>query len=289
MAKDPHTAAPQSKKKSKRSEEPAAAATTTGINEQAARTPVPVQATAVQATAAPAASPARATTATSILAQIVVVGLAVLLVYGFVTVAKEGELRRVCAPTCVLKPEYHANLSSKEDETRAPMLAPNFTLKDMTGKAVALSDYRGKVVFLNFWMQSCAPCMEEFPDLVELAQVLATRKDVAVLSVSIDEGPDAVREKLTAVLNGLPPFPILFDPDSTIVRQVYGTSQFPETWIIDKEGRIRARFDGPRKWSAGAVTEFVDQVRAGEFCPLEIKLGKRSGLAQKQNMCASGG
>jgi hypothetical protein len=55
------------------------------------------------------------------------------------------------------------------------------------------------------------------------------------------------------------------------VKEKYGTNLFPETWIIDKEGIIRARFDGPRDWSGGAVAEYIDHVRAGGYCPIEIK------------------
>jgi peroxiredoxin len=225
------------------------------------------------------------------LSQLIVVVIAASLVFGYVTIAREGEVRRVCAPTCILQPEYHANLSSKEDVSKAPRMAPDFRLKDMLGKDVTLSQFRGNVVVMNFWMKSCAPCIEEFPEFVEMAEMLASRTNVVVLSVSVDEGPADIQDTLKAVLKTPPPFPILFDPDTKIVRGEYGTSQFPETWIIDAEGRIRARFDGIRKWSTGAVIEYIDQVRNGEFCPLEIKFGKRSGAAHKQGVCSqvSGG
>lgn len=241
--------------------------------------------------ASPKATAPKPFSLVAIAAQLVVVSLAAALVYGFVTVSKEGELRHSCAPTCLLKPDYQANIASSEDEAHAPRMAPDFSLQDMNGKTVSLSSYRGKVVILNFWMKSCPPCLEEFPDLVELAHVLAPRTDVAMLAVSIDEGPDSVRDTLKAVVREDLPFPILFDPEAKIVAEKYGTKQFPETWIIDKEGRIRARFDGPRNWTQGTVTEFIDQIRTSDFCPMEIKMGKRSGQAQKQNIClqVSGG
>lgn len=198
---------------------------------------------------------------TATLAHLVFVALAAVMVYGFVSMAKEGELRRRCAPTCLLKPEYAG----------VARTAPNFTLQDMTGKSVSLSDYKGKVVVLNFWTKTCGPCMEEMPDLAELHRALRTKPDVAFITVSTDEGPADVQGTLRAVLREEPQFPVLFDPDLKVVKEKYGTSLFPETWIIDKEGIIRARFDGPRDWTSGVVAEYIEQVRRGGYCPIEIK------------------
>lgn len=206
-----------------------------------------------------------------LLAQGFFVVLAAVLVYSFVSVAKEGELRRRCAATCLLHPEYAG----------ANRTAPDFELKDMKGTPVRLSDYRGKVVFLNFWTKTCGPCMEEMPDIAELAQVVAPMKDVAVLTVSTDEGPEDVRGALKAVLRQDPPFPVLFDPDFKVVKDKYGTTLYPETYVIDKKGVIRARFDGSREWTSGVVKELLDQMRTGGYCPLDVQSGQKSGLGAK--------
>jgi peroxiredoxin len=201
-------------------------------------------------------------------AQLVFIGLAAMIVYSFVSVAKDSEMRRRCAPTCLVRPEYAG----------ADRKAPNFTLKGMKGETISLEDYRGKVVVLNFWTKTCGPCMEEMPDLAELTRILRSRSDVAVLTVSTDDGPEDVQGTLKAVLREDPPFPVAFDPDLKVVRDQFGTRLFPETWIIDKNGIIRARFDGPREWTSGAVTEFIDQIRAGSYCPIDIKNGSRKGV-----------
>ncbi|MFO0665145.1 MAG: TlpA disulfide reductase family protein [Polyangiaceae bacterium] len=220
---------------------------------------------------APSKAPVPDKQAGPLFAQGFFVLLAALLVYSFVTVAKEGELRRRCAPTCLLHPEYAgANRS-----------APDFALKDMNGKEVRLSDYRGKVVFLNFWTKTCGPCMEEMPDIAELAHIVSGRKDVAVLTVSTDEGPDDVRAALKSVLREDPPFPILFDPDFKVVKDKYGTTLYPETYLIDKNGIIRSRFDGSREWTSGMVKELLDQLRTGGYCPIDIHGGQRTGPAAK--------
>ncbi len=194
------------------------------------------------------------------LAYVGFVAAAGVLVYSFVSVAREGETRRRCAPMCLLHPDYaEANRS-----------APDFSLKDMTGKPVTLSSFRGKVVVLNFWTKTCGPCLEELPSIADLTRILHDRSDVQVLTVSIDEGPEDVADTLRAVLREPPPFPVLFDPENEIVSRKYGTHLFPETWVIDAHGIIRARFDGARNWSSSSVVELVDQLRAGGYCPMDV-------------------
>ncbi len=196
--------------------------------------------------------------------------VAAVLVYSFVSVAREGEVRRRCSPTCLLHPAYAG----------AERMAPQFQLSDMNGKPVSLADYKGKVVVLNFWTKTCGPCLEEMPDLVELTKILAPRSDVAVVTISTDEGPADVRDTLKAVLrDDRTPFPVLFDPESKVVAGKFGTRLFPETWIIDKRGVIRARFDGARDWTNPAVVELIDQIRAGGWCPIDIKEGRITGPA----------
>jgi peroxiredoxin len=209
--------------------------------------------------------------------QLAFVLCAALAVYGFVTVAREGERRRTCSAECLMHPDYAG----------AERKAPSFTLKDMAGKDVSLDAYRGKVVVLNFWTKTCGPCLEEMPSIGDLARILQPRKDTAVIAVSTDEGPDDVRDTLKSVLGpGDPPFTVLFDPDgASVVNAKFGTHLFPETWIIDKRGVVRARFDGGREWSNASVVELIDQLRDGEYCPLRVdKKVDRDG-AQAQKMC----
>jgi peroxiredoxin len=205
-----------------------------------------------------------------VLGQIAFVIVASLFVYGFVSVTKEGELRRVCSAPCLLRPDYMA----------AERRAPGFALKDMRGNTVTLESLRGKVVVLNFWSKTCGPCLEEMPDLADLTKILADRSDVAVIAVSVDEGVEDVRPTLQTVLRGDPPFTVLFDPDSSVVGNKYGTHLYPETWFIDKRGVIRARFDGAREWSNSLVVNYIDALRGGDYCAVKIdgrSLGGRAG------------
>jgi peroxiredoxin len=205
-----------------------------------------------------------------ILAQVAFVVVAALFVYGFVAVTKEGETRRVCSAPCYLHPDYMA----------AERRAPAFNLKDLNGNSVTLESLKGKVVVLNFWTKTCGPCLEEMPELAELTKILRDRPDVAVIAVSTDEGPDDVKPTLQTVLREPPPFPVLFDPDLRVVREKYGTRLFPETWFIDKQGIIRARFDGAREWTSPLFVNFIDALRGGDYCPVKIdgrSLGGKAG------------
>ena len=222
---------------------------------------VPVMAAAQLQARAPDPPPAPVW---ALIVQIAFVLVAAGAVYTFVSTGRDGEARRRCSATCIMKPDY-AGFERR---------APDFSLTDMKGNAVRLSDYRGKVVVLNFWTKTCGPCMEEMPDIAELAKIVKPYSDVTVLTVSVDDGPADVKDALHAVLREDPPFTVLFDSDSKIVKDTYGTRLFPETWIVDKKGVIRARFDGAREWNSGVALEMIEQIRSGGFCPLEMKQGK---------------
>lgn len=209
------------------------------------------------------------------LALVAFIGAAAVAVYSFVTVAKEGELRRRCAPTCLLRPTY-AGASRK---------APSFTLKDLSGAEVSLDAYRGKVVVLNLWTLTCGPCKEEMPEIADLTRILADRPDVAVLTVSTDEDPNEVSTTLRALLGGDPPFRVLMDSDAKVTAGLFGTKLFPETFLIDPRGVVRARVDGAKKWSSAEIVEYVDQLRGAGYCPIEAKEGRFLGDGAK--LCES--
>jgi peroxiredoxin len=209
--------------------------------------------------------------------QIAFVACAAFAVYCFVSASKEAEHRRSCTPTCLIHPDYAG----------ADKLAPDFTLKDSRGADVKLSSYRGRVVFLNFWTKNCGPCLKEMPSVAELAHMVADRKDVSILAVSTDEGPSDVADVLKSVLREEVPFPVLFDPDGEkVVTGKFGTHLFPETWLIDKRGVIRARFDGGRDWANPAVVELIDQLREGTYCPLHEDKGVDREGKEAEQFCA---
>jgi peroxiredoxin len=137
--------------------------------------------------------------------------------------------------------------------------APDFTLPDLNGKMVSLADYRGRVVLLNIWATWCAPCVEEMPSMEKLHQELKDEKFV-ILAGSIDEsGADVVRPFMKKhKLN----FPALID-SAGVLKNLYRTTGVPESFIIDKQGRILEEVIGPRDWAApGALKYFRSLIQS---------------------------
>ncbi len=199
--------------------------------------------------------------------QLAFVVVAALFVYGFVATAKDGETRRACSAICGLSPNYAARNRR----------APDFELPNLSGRKVRLSDYAGRVVILNFWSKTCRPCLEEMPSLAQLAQTLRGRKDVTLLTVSIDESADDARTTLESILGKDIPFEVLIDPESRVVRGMFGTRLYPETWFIDADGVVRARVDGARDWSSSRALEFALSLGAPLSCGVEFHRGKPEG------------
>jgi len=126
--------------------------------------------------------------------------------------------------------------------------APDFVAQDLSGQAVRLSSHRGKVVFLNLWATWCPPCRSEMPAMEALAKQMSS-EDFVILAVSEDDSSEPVRRfveemKIT--------FPVLVDSTGEVGRR-YGITGYPETFVIDREGRRLARFIGPREWTDPAL------------------------------------
>lgn len=202
------------------------------------------------------------------IAQIGFAVLAGLAVYGFVDMAKHAEIRRACEPLVQLRPRYLGH-------DRA---APDFNLPGLNGN-VKLSDYAGRVVILHFWTKTCKPCLEELPYVAKFAEQIQGRKDVALITVTVDENREAIADVLQTVFGDkAPPFPIAFDPENTIVRAKYGTKLFPETWLVDPAGAIRARFDGVPlagegcdvAWKSPLLFSAIDALKGPAVCDITI-------------------
>jgi len=131
--------------------------------------------------------------------------------------------------------------------TEAPRvghLAPDFVLTTLDGREVRLSDYRGHVVFLNFWATWCGPCKVEMPAMERLYRDYR-RQGFAILALSSDPEGAAVTRPFRDSL-GLS-FTIAHDPDAVVMR-LYGVRTLPETFLVNREGVITHRIFGSRDW-----------------------------------------
>ena len=121
----------------------------------------------------------------------------------------------------------------------------NVRLADINGNIMALSDFRGKVVFLNFWATWCRSCVSEMADMQALHQRMQG-KPFAMLAINIKESPSHVKNFLeTQNLT----FKTLLDPDGLTLGQ-FGVRALPTTLILDKSGNLVETIIGPRNWSS---------------------------------------
>ena len=146
-----------------------------------------------------------------------------------------------------LKPQPFAQAVKPEQE------APDFELADATGKKWSLRALRGKPVLLNFWATWCAPCVEEMPSLENLNKRVGDK--LTVLTVSVDEDWEAVK-KFFPRGTGLS---VLLDSSKEIPKR-FGTEKFPETFLIDSQGRLQKLFY-QAKWDSAEAALCLDNLR----------------------------
>jgi cytochrome c biogenesis protein CcmG, thiol:disulfide interchange protein DsbE len=132
--------------------------------------------------------------------------------------------------------------------------APDFTVKD-SDHTVSLSDYKGKVVLLNFWATWCSPCVQEMPSLVELQRRMKD-KGVVVLGVSIDVDEGGYHKFIRD--HGVN-FVTVRDGKQTSPN-LYGTFGWPETYVIDRTGTIRRKFIGAVDWSSPDIDQYLSNL-----------------------------
>jgi thiol-disulfide isomerase/thioredoxin len=146
-------------------------------------------------------------------------------------------------------------LGHKMNPVSPPLVAPDFTLPDMDGESHSLSDFRGKLVMLNFWATWCPPCRREMPSMQRLYEKYS-EQGLVVLAVNQFEDPDLVFE-FTGRLSLEPTFPILFDRESRISEK-YKVKGLPTTYLLDREGRIHYRAIGGREFDHPDVEALIE-------------------------------
>jgi len=121
--------------------------------------------------------------------------------------------------------------------------APSFTLQDLNGKTVSLSDFKGKVVVLDFWATWCPPCVKEIPHFIELYEQYKD-KGFAIVGISLDrEGISVVKSFVRKYRVN---YPILMT-DGQVDKAYGGIPSIPTTFVIDSAGNIRQKYVGYRE------------------------------------------
>jgi thiol-disulfide isomerase/thioredoxin len=130
--------------------------------------------------------------------------------------------------------------------------APDFTLKNLQGEEVSLSDYRGKIVLINFWATWCTWCDKEMPDLQRLDN---ENDDLVVLAVDVMEDKKTVEKYIE---KGKYEFEVVLDEDGE-VSQTYLVSGFPRSYFVDKDGILLGGVPGAMTYEQ--MVEILESIR----------------------------
>jgi cytochrome c biogenesis protein CcmG, thiol:disulfide interchange protein DsbE len=149
------------------------------------------------------------------------------------------------------RPEYRQGEPSLRGRS-----AKDFQLT-LDGKPAHLSDLRGKVVVLNFWASWCPPCVDEAPSLNDLQQRIAPLGGVVLgVNAGVNDSESGYDDFLKAQNID---FPAYFDSSKQIALS-YGTSMYPETYVIDRKGRIDRKIIGPQDWTGPTMMAYLNSV-----------------------------
>ena len=129
--------------------------------------------------------------------------------------------------------------AQKPKPTASGNAAPDFTLTDIDGKKLTLSDYKGKVVLLDFWATWCTPCREEIPHFVEMQQKFGSQ-GFQVIGISMDDDAKPVKKFLQDYRINYP----LAVGDDKLAQSFGGILGLPVNFLIDRDGRIAKKYLG---------------------------------------------
>ncbi|HWB83608.1 MAG TPA: TlpA disulfide reductase family protein [Bryobacteraceae bacterium] len=131
--------------------------------------------------------------------------------------------------------------------------APEFSIQADNGRTISVPDFGGKVLVLNFWASWCPPCVEETPSLSQFAQQYAS-KGVVVLAVSVDQDPSAYRNFLQRYK------PAFLTVRDSKIHEEYGTFMYPESYIINPQGKVLQKIAAAADWTDPSVTSYINSL-----------------------------
>lgn len=134
---------------------------------------------------------------------------------------------------------------------------PQFTLPNLEGEPISLSDFKDQVVIINFWASWCDPCVEEFPSLINLINKFDGK--IILLAVSGDHNMDDLKTFLKAFKVESPHIKVMWDKDLK-VAQSYGTQVLPESYILGRNNRLIRKIAGVDKWDTPDAFAFFESL-----------------------------
>jgi len=136
--------------------------------------------------------------------------------------------------------------------------APDFALKDTQGKVVKLSDFKGKVVVIDFWATWCPPCRKEIPDFIDLYSKYKD-KGFVMLGLSVDEG--GLSDVIPFIKKNKINYTILMATNTDVPKAYGGIRGIPTTFVVDRRGIIREQFVGfrPKSTFESVITKLLEE------------------------------
>lgn len=136
--------------------------------------------------------------------------------------------------------------------------APAFSAPNLSGEEVSFADHRGEVVLVNVWATWCGPCRVEMPS-IQASYERFRERGFTVLAVSVDTGLGYEHKVEKFVAEYELTFPVLLDPEGRIQRTLR-TVGVPETFVLDREGRIVKRLIGATDWDSEAHQTLIEEL-----------------------------
>jgi cytochrome c biogenesis protein CcmG, thiol:disulfide interchange protein DsbE len=189
---------------------------------------------------------------------ILILGMTVGLSIGFARAVVESREWRDTIAQAVVSPTYLPT------DPKTFKQIPDFELKDRYGRPVRLSQFaQVELIVVNIWATSCPACEAELPLLEELDRRLASIGSAVLITITTNE----TWSEVAHLFPGGADLRILFDPEERVTNGIFETTRFPETFILDKDRRIRARFDGEREWHTKEMLRFIAAFKSSKNLP----------------------
>jgi thiol-disulfide isomerase/thioredoxin len=134
--------------------------------------------------------------------------------------------------------------------------AKTLPIYDREGKVTDLAGQKGKLLIVHFWATWCPPCVEEIPALSQFWDRYKNRPDLALYAISVDKDWKTIDDFTAKNPNTLPTYR---DPNATTAKR-FGSTQYPETYIANKNGRVIYRVQGAIDWNDEAVQQRIIQL-----------------------------
>ncbi len=173
-------------------------------------------------------------------------------------------------PTAGAGVQPQSQKKGKTNNNDSPrILTPEFSFKDINSKEHKITDFKGKIILLNFWATWCAPCIAEFPQLVNLAQ--KNGDSLVLLAMSVDERPERIIPFLKKFdtdiqdkINKSDNIIIGIDKNKTISQNLFATVMYPETFIIAPDLSIKRKVTGIIEWNGKEVNSLLQELKNGK-------------------------